>query len=206
MKHTLLLLSLLSLSIPSFAAGENSAAPSAEAGKAKSAACAACHGADGNSANPAWPKLAGQHASYLAGQLAAFKSNARVNALMAGQAAALSDADMQDLAAYYAAQKQTPGVADPASVEVAEKIWRGGKPDAAVPACAACHGPSGLGNAGAMYPQLSGQHAPYTASSLRAYRDGSRAGTDQARMMSQVANGLSDSEIDALASYISGLH
>ncbi len=206
MKHTLLLLSLLSLSATSFAAEQGAAGGDAEAGKAKSAACAACHGADGNSANPVWPKIAGQHASYLSGQLAAFKDGKRVNALMAGQAMGLSEADMQDLAAYYAGQEQTPGVADPDSVAVAEAIWRGGKADAAVPACAACHGPQGLGNAGAQYPRVSGQHAAYTASSLRAYRDGERAGTDQARMMSQVAHGLSDAEIDALASYISGLH
>lgn len=205
MKHTLLLLSLLSLSLPALAA-DHSTAGDAEAGKAKSAACAACHGADGNSANPAWPKIAGQHASYLADQLAAFKSGARMNALMAGQVAALSDKDMQNLAAYFAAKEQSAGVANPDQVAVAEAIWRGGKADAAVPACAACHGPSGLGNAAAKYPRVSGQHAAYTASSLRAYRDGSRAGTDQAKMMSQVANGLSDAEIDALASYISGLH
>lgn len=206
MKHTLLLLSLLSLSIPSFAAEHGAAGGDAEAGKAKSAACAACHGADGNSANPEWPKLAGQHASYLSSQLAAFKAGERVNALMAGQVAGLSEADMQDLAAYFAEQEPKPGVADPAKVAAGEAIWRGGKADAAVPACSACHGPNGLGNAGAKYPRLSGQHAAYSAISLRAYRDGSRAGTDQAKMMSQVAHGLSDADIDALASYLSGLH
>lgn len=207
MKNNLLLISLLSLAMPVLAADH--AKPEhgdAEAGKAKAVPCAACHGADGNSANPIWPKIAGQHASYLEAQLHAFKSGARQNALMAGQVAGLSDKDMQNLAAYYATLEQTGGVANPDLVPVGEALYRGGNAESGVPACLACHGPSGLGNAGAAYPRVSGQHAEYTASSLKAYRDGSRAGTANAKMMSQVAAKLTDAEIDALASYISGLH
>lgn len=207
MKHTLLLLSLLGLTLPALAAESGKpAGGDAEAGKAKAAVCAACHGADGNSTNPEWPKIAGQHAAYIEGQLQAYRSGERQNPLMLGQAAALSAEDIADLAAYFGAQSQTPGVADPNQVALAEPIWRGGKADKAVPACAACHGPKGLGNGPAQYPKISGQHAKYTAVQLRAYRDGSRAGTAAAKMMSQVAEGLSDAEIDALASYISGLH
>ncbi|KAF0279911.1 cytochrome C [Spiribacter roseus] len=75
-----------------------------EAGKAKSQTCAACHGANGASDNPAFPMLAGQHADYLLHALKAYKSGDRQNAIMNGQAAALSEEDMRDLAAYYAAQ------------------------------------------------------------------------------------------------------
>ena len=82
------------------------AAGVAAAGKSKSAICGACHGADGNSANPLWPKLAGQHAPYLVKQLKDFKSGARKDPVMAPMAAPLSDQDMENLAAYYASQKQ----------------------------------------------------------------------------------------------------
>ncbi|MEW6120254.1 MAG: cytochrome c [Pseudomonadota bacterium] len=77
----------------------------AEAGKAKSTACAACHAEDGNSQTPGFPKLAGQHRDYLYHALRDYKSGKRKNPIMAGQVANLSDADMADLAAYYAQQK-----------------------------------------------------------------------------------------------------
>jgi cytochrome c553 len=81
-------------------------AADAAAGKAKSATCAACHGADGNSANPMWPKLAGQHAPYLEKQMKDFRDGRRKDPVMAPMAAALSDADIANLAAYFASQKQ----------------------------------------------------------------------------------------------------
>jgi cytochrome c553 len=74
------------------------------AGKAKSGSCAACHGGDGNSPNPQWPKLAGQHAEYMVLQLKAFKAGERKNPLMSPMAAPLSEADMEDLSAYFASQ------------------------------------------------------------------------------------------------------
>lgn len=208
MKHTLLLLSVLGFSIPAFAddhaGGSHAGDP--EAGKAKSAVCAACHGADGNSMNPEWPKIAGQHASYLVGQLQAYKSGARKNALMNGQAMGLSEEDMKDLAAYFTEQEMSAGVADPELVAIAEPIWRGGKADTGTPACSGCHGPAGMGNSAAQWPRLAGQHAAYSATQLKLYREGTRAGTANAQMMSQVAKGLTDKEIEALASYMSGLH
>ncbi len=187
-------------------AADSSQAGDAAKGKAKAAVCGACHGADGNSANAEWPKLAGQHAAYLEAQLHAYKSGERKDPVMAGQVAALSDQDIKDLAAYFAGQTQKPGVARPDLVEKAQKLYRGGNAEAGVAACAACHGPQGLGNGPAAYPQISGQHAAYTAKQLQAYRSGARAGTESAKMMSQVAAGLSDADIEALASYISGLH
>jgi cytochrome c553 len=76
-----------------------------EAGKAKSAMCAACHGANGISAIPMYPNLAGQKEAYLLKQLQDFKSGSRDNAVMKGMAMTLSDADMENLAAYYAQMK-----------------------------------------------------------------------------------------------------
>lgn len=196
----------LNLCLMGTAAASAELAGDAANGKAKAAACGACHGADGNSVNGEWPKLAGQNAQYLEAQLKAYKSGERKNPIMMGQVAALSDQDLKDLAAYFASQTQKPGVANPDAVAVAEALYRGGDAENAVPACAACHGPQGDGNAAAAYPMIAGQHAAYATIQLKAYRDGSRAGTDAAKMMSQVAAGLSDGQIEALASYLSGLH
>src|ERR1044071_2931530 len=110
------------------------------------ATCAACHGPGGNSSNPEWPKLAGQSAKYIYTQLVAFKSATRKQPIMMGQATLLSDQEMRDVAAFFAQQKQQPGVASPASVQVAEKIFRAGDAKRELPACMSCHGPKGLGN------------------------------------------------------------
>ena len=76
-----------------------------EAGKKKAAeVCAACHGPDGNSPAPAFPKIAGQHSSYIEKSLNEYKSGARKDPIMAGMAAALSKEDIENLAAYFASQ------------------------------------------------------------------------------------------------------
>jgi cytochrome c553 len=180
----------------------------AEAGAAKAAPCAACHGPGGNSGNPVWPKMAGQSSRYIYEQLQQFKSGARKDPLMTPQAASLSDQDMRDLAAYFATQRATPGVASPASVATAQKLYRAGDVKKGLTACAACHLPDGAGAQGAAYPRIGGQHAQYVANRLRAYRDA--AGSEQAsgnyKIMAAVAAKLSDAEIEALASYVNGLH
>ncbi|NNF51783.1 MAG: cytochrome c4 [Gammaproteobacteria bacterium] len=181
-----------------------SAEGDAEAGKAKSATCTACHGVDGNSVNPEWPKIAGQHASYTVLQLQAYKDGKRQNALMMPMAMGLSDADMQDLAAYYASQQTTPGMADPELVATGERVYRGGNPSRGVPACIACHGPAGKGNPLTMYPKLAGQHAVYTYLQLKAYADQVRK-SDKNQMMRNIADRMSDSDMRAVASYIEGL-
>jgi cytochrome c553 len=176
-----------------------------EAGKQKSQSCAACHGADGNSTNPDWPKLAGQHVRYTVKQLLDFKAGDRQNAQMAPMASPLSEADMHDIAAYYASRETGIGSTDPASLEQGEKIYRYGNAESGVPACMACHGPDGAGNPAARYPRLSGQHAAYTTTQLRAFRAGERD-NDANRVMRIVAEGMSDAEIEAVSQYIQGLH
>lgn len=171
----------------------------------KAAACTACHGPAGNSSNPEWPNIAGQHASYTLRQLQAFKSGERDNPLMSGIAAGLSEADMRELAAYFAGLEPMVGSADPALVDRGEAIYRGGDRADGVPACMGCHGPRGTGNPPAAYPALSGQHATYTAKQLRAYRTGERT-TDPDSIMRTIAARLSDEEIEAVASYTAGLH
>ena len=187
-------------------AGNVLAAGNAEAGKALSVACGACHGADGNSLAPTFPKLAGQHESYLLKQLTDIKSGARSVPTMAGQLDAMSEQDLADIAAYYAAQAATPGVAKEELVELGESVFRAGIREKGVAACAACHSPTGAGNGPAKFPALSGQHADYIAAQLRAFRNDERINDGDTRIMRDVASRLSDKELDAVSSYASGLH
>jgi len=188
------------------AVGTVSAAGDAAAGKTKSASCAACHNTDGNSMVATFPKLAGQHASYTAKQLADFKSGERQDPTMNGMAAPLSEQDMADLGAYFATQ--TPAIGAPADEEKAAKgktLYQAGDAQKGISACMACHGPSGAGNPGAKFPSLKGQHTAYTVKALKDFRSGVRA-TDPQKMMQDIAAKMSDSDIEAVAEYIAGLH
>lgn len=182
------------------------AAGSAEAGKQKALTCSACHGADGNSLNPEWPSLAGQNFRYSVQQMKAYQSGQRQNVLMSGMAMGLSEQDIEDLSAYYEAQPVVLRTADPALVPLGEQIYRGGVPERGVPACAACHGPKGIGNPLAGYPVIRAQHATYTAATLREYQSGARkSDTGYNQMMRNIAAGLQENEIAAVANYVQGL-
>lgn len=139
--------------------------------------CAACHGTDGNPPTPAYPKLAGQLASYTYKQLANFKAAPgkepeRKNAIMNGIVATLSPDDMRDLAAYFATQKEKPGVAKNKDTVVrGQAIFRGGVVEKGIPACSGCHGPTCLGLP-VQYPVISNQWTDYTVSQLKAFRVG----------------------------------
>lgn len=172
-------------------------AGNAIAGKSVAAACTACHGNAGMSVNPEWPNLAGQHANYMADSLKAFKSGIRKNDVMSGMAAGLSDANMRNVATYFAKASCAVTGGDKAKAEL-------GKVKAAAAGCAACHNAGGLRNTGAAgisasqaWPNLAGQHAGYLASALKSFKDGSR----NHAVMSSVAKTLSDSEIDNLSAY-----
>lgn len=172
--------------------------------------CAACHGADGNSVAAANPNLAGQDADYITLQLAHFKAGIRVNPTMQAMAAPLTDEDMRALGAYYAQQKPKGLAArDPALVKSAQKVWRGGDSARGVPACAACHSPTGAGVPG-NYPRLAGQYADYTYAQLKAFKAGERgadpSGKDiNGRVMSAIAQQMSDAQMKAVADYAAGL-
>ncbi len=177
-----------------------------DAGKAKSTPCSACHGADGNSLSPLWPNLAGQGAPYIAAQLAAFKDGSRKDPLMTPQAMNLSTEDMADLAVYYESLPlAVQAVADPERVDRAAALWRGGNVSEGVAACLACHGPTGRGNPAAKYPALAGQHAAYTAKQLRDYASGARSTDGKTRIMRDIAERLSQEDIEAVSSYVQGL-
>ena len=170
--------------------------------------CAACHGADGNATGPTFPKLASQHAEYIAKELANFKVIApakaaeRPNPIMSPIAAAMSEADMKNVAAYYETQTLKPAQAkDKSSVALGQKIWRGGIADKGVPACAACHGPTGAGIP-VQYPRLGGQWGEYLLTELQNFHSGARANNVP---MVTISGRLSDDEMKAVADYAAGL-
>ena len=181
------------------------AAGNAAAGEKKAGVCVGCHGPNGNSTNPSWPKLAGQGAAYLAKQLADFKSGARQDPIMAGQVAALSAQDMADLAAYFAKQTVSPGSADKKKLTLGQNIYRGGNKVKGVAACIGCHGPAGSGNPAAKFPALSSQHSAYVVKTMKDFRSAARS-NDPSKMMRDIAKRMTDAEIEAIASYVTGLH
>ncbi len=167
-------------------------------------ACASCHGVDGNSSVASNPKLGAQHPEYIEKQLHEFKSGKRKNAIMQAQVISLSDADIKNIAAYFASQK--PGTnkgTDAKLVAQGRKIYKGGNLATGLPACAACHGPKGSGMP-SQYPRLGAQHASYVVAQLNAYRSGER-NNDTNTMMRGVAAKMSNDEIKAVAEYIAAM-
>lgn len=192
----------------------------AQNGAALAGVCAACHGVDGKSTIPEiYPNIGGQSENYMARQLALFKSGERANPIMQPFASMLSAQDMRDVGAHFATQATATGIADDALVadgpyegmkfyEIGEQLFRRGDFERGIPACMACHGPSGAGNPGPAYPQIGGQQSWYTARRLEEYRAGTSTERDTGMfdIMAAVSSGLTDQEISALASYIQGLH
>ena len=182
----------------------------AAAGEAQAAPCAACHGQDGATGlDGTYPNLAGQNEKYLLRQLKMIQSGDRNIALMAGQLNGKSDDDLANLAAYYASLPAKIGQAqgDDDQIARAETLYRSGDGARGMPACTACHAPSGAGNGPAGFPHISGQPVEYTVAQLTAYREGQRTSDeDYAGMMRDVARSLTDTEIAALADYVLGLN
>ena len=193
----------------------------AKAGQTKASACAACHGADGNSSDPQYPRIAGQSERYVAHQMALIASGQRTGpaVAMVPFVKDLTPQDMRDIGAYFAAQKSGAGLADDTVIadgaykgmkffEVGQQLYRGGDASRGIPACMACHGPSGAGNPGPAYPHLGGQRQDYAARRLQEYRTGTTTEKNPAlfNIMAQVANKLTDQEIQALGTYLQGLH
>jgi cytochrome c553 len=187
------------------AANESQAAAKADPAKGLATSnnvCVACHTNDGSRGSPANPILQGQHPEYLVKQLDEFKAGKRDNAIMKGFATTLSDADMKNVAAFYASKQPKPGFAKNKDLaQLGEKIYRGGIAERNIPACSGCHSPTGAGIP-SQYPRLSGQHADYTEAQLVAFRGGVRKNNAE---MSGVAAKLNDREIKAVADYIAGL-
>jgi cytochrome c553 len=175
--------------------GEGSSAD-IEAGRAKAQVCAACHGPDGHSTNPAFPSLAGQPPLYTSYQLLQFREQQRDDPQMSPVAANLSHADMQDIAAYYAAQ--TP-VALSRSIDPEQS--QAGRTLVQMHYCDSCHAPGLVGQK--HIPRLAGQHYEYLLRQLRAFKAQTRP--DMEGSMTMAAQPLSGDDIEFLARYIAQL-
>lgn len=186
----------------------------AAAGAGKAAVCAACHGMQGMAVAPNFPNLAGQSATYLYVQLKAFHGGQRSDPVMSGQAAALSDADMRDLASHYASLAPKPaGHADAESRGA--QLFLAGDPARGIPPCQGCHGPGGLGPQPhwssapqppwASYPRLRGQSSVYVTKALGDFKSGARAGSSNAKVMQGVAATLGADDVQALSAYLDSL-
>jgi cytochrome c553 len=207
----LLLLALLAG--PALAAAPSPAAAQNEMERGRKIAtevCAACHGADGNSPTAVNPSLAGQHADYITLQLAHFKAGVRANAVMQGMSAPLSADDMRAVGEYFSRQKPKGLAAkDIELVKAGQSLWRGGDAATGVPACSACHGPTGAGIP-KNYPRVAGQYAEYTYAQLKAFKAGERGmdkdGKDvNGRVMNGVVKAMTDHQMKAVAEYAAGL-
>lgn len=199
-------------------------------GKTQAASCAGCHGEDGNSLVSTFPKLAGQHESYLVKQLQAFKNGSRNAPMMAPLAMGLKADAIENIAAYYAtqsiqpnpkpeiddedledldeAQRQEASETKQAELEqllaLGGDLYRNGDLEREVSACIACHGPYGEGNKPAAFPALHSQHADYLIKSLTDYKNGSRQNNPD-NMMHMIASKMTDKEIKAVAYHISAM-
>jgi len=160
----------------------------AAAGKDRAASCAACHGADGTSPNDTWPNLAGQNVAYLARILTAYKSGDQEDVAMTPLAKALGDADIQNLATYFASSSCKPTPSKSAGVAAVGKTLAKN--------CTGCHGERGVAGNPA-WPSLAAQKPSYLTNALKAFRSGHRKDP----MMAGVARGLSDADIANLAAY-----
>ena len=166
-----------------------------------STVCAACHGPEGLSTAPINPNLAGQSAGYIAAQLAAFKAGTRASPIMQGMAASLSPEDMQNVGAYFAAQRPPQLMAkDKALALRGQQLWRAGVKATSLPACAGCHGANGRGIP-VQYPSLAGQHPELTYAWLKAFASGER----KHPVMGLVAAKMTDADMKAVAEYAAGL-
>jgi cytochrome c553 len=177
----------------------------AAAGEAKAAVCTACHGPNGNAEVPMFPRLAGQRADYLYWELVKFKRGTRPESPMTAQAATLDDADMRNLAAYFAAQIASAPAAAATSDGRGENLFHRGDPTRGTPPCQGCHG----ADAGGVddprmrtYPALRGQHADYVVGRLKAWREGTRHDSSNDFIMQGVAATLDDEAIASIAAWL----
>ena len=191
-----------------FSAWAGAAGPAANVERGKQVAttvCASCHAVDGNSGIATYPRLAGQNAFYIEQNAKLIRDGKRTtgNAKeMRDQMGAVSDQDLKDAALYFSKQYPKAGEVNPKiSPELGAKIFRGGIAERKVPACMSCHGPNGAGMPNE-YPRISGQHAGYVETGLKAYRDGVRKNAK----MEKVAKMLSPEEMKAVANFIQGTH
>ena len=192
MMRTFLIVALLS----TLAAAAPAAAGDVEAGRRKAERCAACHGHDGNATVPGTPSLAGMGAFYTHWQLIMFRDGRRRDSQMTPFVQNLTDEDLGDLAAYYAAQAPRSRTAATSSSRAAA-----GRPLALSNHCTSCHGPALMGQL--QVPRLAGQDLDYLVKRLRGYK--AKTTSDLDGMMTMVAQSLSDEDVENLVHFLASM-
>ena len=164
--------------------------------------CSTCHGAMGQSTSPIFPSLASQNPQYIAKQLHDFKAGKRVSDVMAPQVADLSENNISELAAFFAAKPaKVNRVSDEDLLPVGQYIYKKGNSWSALPACASCHGDNAHGTTA--LPRLAGQNSRYLMGQLKDFN--LRARTNDNAVMHLVASRLTELETKAVADYLSQL-
>ena len=208
-------ITLLTLSV--LAAGVVGAAqPKADVAKGKEIAnnlCASCHSVDGNSGIATYPRLAAQLPNYLERQVHDIKDGKRawgqsVAMRVSPGVSTLTNDQIRDVAAYFATQAPKPGETNPKeNAELGAQIYRGGLAAKKIPACMSCYGPNGAGMPGGgsailAFPRLGGQHKAYVVEQMKAFQSGQRKNS----IMADIANRMSEEELNAVGNFIQGLH
>ena len=208
-------ITLLTLSV--LAAGVVGAAqPKADVAKGKEIAnnlCASCHSVDGNSGIATYPRLAAQLPNYLERQVHDIKDGKRawgqsVAMRVSPGVSTLTNDQIRDVAAYFTTQAPKPGETNPKeNAELGAQIYRGGLAAKKIPACMSCHGPNGAGMPGGgsailAFPRLGGQHKAYVVEQMKAFQSGQRKNS----IMADIANRMSEEELNAVGNFIQGLH
>jgi cytochrome c553 len=192
---TLTLLGLLG------ACGAWAQADEARAKKIVMGSCFICHGAEGESSSEIFPRLAGQHAQYIAKQLENFKSGKRKSTAMADMVAKLNSEDMQALGRYFEHQQHSPVTPkDTELAAVGAYIYNHGNKYSGVPACSSCHGPEAKGTVA--LPRLAGQFASYTETQLKQFNKRER--TNDNAVMHAIVSKMTELEMVSVAEYLSG--
>jgi cytochrome c553 len=164
--------------------------------------CFLCHGLNGESASAVFPRLAGQHADYIARQLSDFKSGKRSSDTMKAQAEDLTPAEMKVLGEYFQSKVVGPRRArDQELLAVGKYVFNRGNEFSGLPACSTCHGAKGLGTP--QLPRLAGQHPRYIEDQLKQFNKRER--TNDNAVMHTIASKLSELETHAVAEYIATL-
>jgi cytochrome c553 len=210
MTSKLLMIAVATLAVAGCANPERSrdlGNPNIEAKVLAQQVCSNCHGMTGSAVSPNFPNLAGQIEPYLTAQLHGFRSRDRRDPAgyeyMWGLSRSLSDKQITDLAAYYAAQSPQPQPLEGSAtqIEAGRAVFESGVPDKNIPACKTCHGVTGAGQG--TFPRLAGQHADYVVKQLTVFQR-----TDdrpEGSVMKVVAHDLTQQNIVDVASYLQSL-
>lgn len=175
------------------------------AGKSKSELCQGCHGESGISIEGLIPNLAGQYSVYISKQFRNFQTGAREHQIMSAMAMIIDDAELLDIVAYFASQKQMSGGGKSGNA-VGKNLFTVGDMARGVLPCQSCHGVNGKGQAPDVsdFPVIGGQHKDYLKTQLEHWRSGQRSNSVDGVMNAETKS-LTDAEIEALADYVSGL-